>query len=129
MAHHSKLYLRSLAEQQTRNAAALAAIESRGRDIDELDALVAALRARGWKAEALVETFPYGSAATAQLAVLLSCSEHELVEAIEYLAADGVHVARNVSGDLGCSRQYQLKLDRFSVRLHAYVHAPAKAAA
>lgn len=129
MAHHSKLYLRSLAEQQTRNAAALAAIESRAQDIDRLDALVAALRARGWKAEGLIETLPYGSAATAQLALLLSCSGHELVEAIEYLTADGVHVARNVAGDMGCSREYQLKLDRFSVRLHAYVHTPAKVAA
>ena len=129
MAQHSKLYLRSLAEQQTRNAAAMAAIESRAHDVDQLDALVASLRARGWKAEGLVETLPYGSAAAAQLVLLLSCSGSELVDAIEYLTADGVHVARKINGDLGCSREYVLKLDRCSIRLHAYVHTPAREAA
>jgi hypothetical protein len=129
MAQHSKLYLRSLAEQQTRNAAALAAIESRAHDIDQLDALVATLRARGWKAEALVETRPYGSAAACDLLLLLSCSEPELCDVIEFLTADGIGVARRVTGDIGCSRQYQLRLDCCTVRLNAYVHTPARVAA
>lgn len=125
----STLLAQAINQQQKLNAAALAAIESRTADIAQLDRLTKVLRARGWKAEALVETRPYGSAAACDLLLLLSCSEPELCDVIEFLTADGIGVARRVTGDIGCSRQYQLRLDCCTVRLNAYVHTPARVAA
>jgi hypothetical protein len=123
------LYLRTLAQQQRRNAAALAAIESRAGDIADLEKLTAALRARGWKAEALVDTHKSGDAAACELVLLLSCNERELFDVIEHLAGDGVSATRDVLGDLGCSRTYRLGLARFRLRMQAYVHSPARVAA
>jgi hypothetical protein len=123
------LLAQAITQQQQRNAAALAAIESRAPDIAILDRLVRNLRARDWKAEALVETEPVGSHAVCRLLLLLSCSENELGNVLEHLGADGIGVDRWVTGDIGCSRQYQLRLDRCTVRLHAYVHTPARVAA
>jgi hypothetical protein len=123
------LFAKSMAQQTQRNAAALAAIESREGDISQLAHLVAALRAHGWKAEAYVNTTPSGELAVVELALLLSCSETELCDVLEHLARDGVGVSRDVVGDHGCSRRYKLRLDTFTLRLHAYVHTPARVAA
>ena len=123
------LLSRSIEQQLQRNAAALAAIESRSHDIAQLDRLVAALRARGWRAEAYVDTTPSGNAAICNLALLLSCSEGELADALEYLVCDGVGVSRDVRGDMGCSRRYRLRLATFILYLNAYVHAPVREAA
>lgn len=125
----STLLSRSIAEQLQRNQNALEAIEARSRDIGVLDHLTGALRARGWRADAYVDTTPSGNAAACNLALLLSCNESELAGALEYLAADGVGISRDVRGDMGCSRQYRLRLATFVLRLHAYVHAPERAAA
>ena len=119
----STLLAQAINQQHQLNAAALAAIEARAPDIASLDQLSRLLRARGWKSEPLVETHPYGSAAACSLVLLLSCSEPELADVLEFLAADGVTVSRRVTGDMGCSRQYQLRLDRCTVRMNAYVHA------
>lgn len=130
MAHPvSTLLARSLAQQLQRNAAAVAAIESRSGDLVQLERLVAALRARGWKAEPYVNTTPSGELAVCELALLLSCSEPELCDVLEYLTADGVGVARDLRGDIGCSRRYKLRLNTFALYLNAYVHTPAKVAA
>lgn len=123
------LYLRTLTEQQRRNAAALAAIESRAGDIADLEKLTVALRARGWKAKALVDTHKSGAGAACELALLLSCTEGELFDALEYLAADGVGATRDVMGDLGCGRTYRLALNRFRLRMQAYVHSAGRVAA
>ena len=123
------LLSRSLAQQLQRNAAALAAIESRGNDLAQLERLVAALRARGWRAEAYVNTTPSGELALCELALLLSCSENELADTLEFLTADGVGITSDVRADMGCSRRYRLRLSHFALNLNAYVHTPARVAA
>jgi hypothetical protein len=123
------LLAQALHQEQQRHQAALAAIESRKQDIASLDRLVLALRARGWKVEALVEPRAYGSHVALELVALVSCSEPELCDILEFLERDGVHATRRVTGDIGCSREYLLKLDRFAVRMNAYVHTPARVAA
>jgi hypothetical protein len=123
------LLAQALTQQQQRNAAALSAIESRAHDIATLDRLVRNLRARGWKAEAMVETEPAGGHAVCRLTLLLSCSENELADVLEHLGTDGVGIDRRVVQDLGCSRHYTLRLANCSLRLVAYVHTPARAAA
>jgi hypothetical protein len=123
------LLAQALTQQQQRNAAALSAIESRAHDIATLDRLVRNLRARGWKAEAMVETEPAGGHAVCRLTLLLSCSENELADVLELLGADGVGIDRRVVQDLGCSRHYTLRLATCSLRLVAYVHTPARVAA
>lgn len=125
----STLLEQAINQEQQRHAKALAAIESRAPDVNTLERLVRALQARGWKAEALVEPRSYGNNAAVELVLMLSCSEGELFEALEYLGGDGVGIARKVTGDIGCSREYALKLSTFGVRLNAYVHSPARVAA
>ena len=129
MATTPSLLAQAISTEQKRHDAALAAIESRAPDIYTLERLVRALQARGWKAEALVEPRLYGNNGAVELVLLLSCSEGELFDVMEYLAADGVGIARKVTGDMGRSREYALKLSTFGVRLQAYVHVRARAAA
>jgi len=123
------LFEQAIFEENKRHDAALAAIQSRAPDISVLERLVRALQARGWRAEALVEPRRYGLNAAIDLVLLLSCSEGELLDVMEYLTADGIHVARKVTGDIGCSREYALRLATFTVRMNAYVHTPARVAA
>lgn len=114
-------------EENKRHDAALAAIQSRAPDISVLERLVRALQARGWRAEALVEPRRYGLNAAIELVLLLSCSEGELLDVMEYLTAEGIHVARG--GERRYSREYALRLATFTVRMNAYVHTPARVAA
>lgn len=122
------LLSRTLEFEAQRHAATVAAIESRTDDLRVVDRLLAALWARGWKADAYVETKGAAYAAEARIRIAASVTRDELSDLLGWLTCDGVSCVRVSNGDMGPSRHYLLRLDRFSVTLDAYVH-PTKVAA
>lgn len=122
MKHCPSLLELSLTEQLARNEAALAAIRSRSLDILELNLLADALAARGVHVRPAVNTYPVGSQAECRLHLWLSCTEHELALALEWLAGADISITRISLPDVGSLRAYQLGLRGQTIQLNASVH-------
>lgn len=115
----------TLAEQEARNAAALVAIRARVADIADLQRLAEALGARGLHVKPSVSTHPVGAQSMARLHLWLSCTQHELSAALDWLAVADVGVTRIALRDTGRLRTYELTLRATTVQLNATVHEPS----
>ena len=112
----------SLSEQNLRNAAAIAAIHARAAEITELQHLAEALAARGANVRPSVATFPAGILSECRLYLWLSCTEHELSTALDWLIGADISVTRLSNRDTGRMRSYQLALRGQVIMLNATVH-------
>ena len=113
------------AEQEARNAAAIAAIGARRVDIGELQRLVESLAARGLHVRPSVSTQPIGAQAVCRLEVWLSCTLRELTLALEWLVGADINVTRVEERDHRTLRTYQLTLRGQTIQLLATVHEPS----
>jgi hypothetical protein len=119
---HATLLELTLAEQEARNAAAIAAIRARSTDIIELQRLVESLAARDLHVRAAVSTQPIGAQAVCRLEVWLSCTLQELTRALEWLVGADINVARVEERDHRTMRTYQLTLRGQTIQLNVTLH-------
>lgn len=108
----------SLAQQEARHAAALAAMRSRSADIAELDRLAAALTARGFAVRPQVDVQPVGALAVCHLVLCASCSLAQFGELQDWLAVVDITLTREPGLDIDVIRAYQLGLRGQQVRLN-----------
>lgn len=122
MLRQGSLADRTFAEEDTRHAAAKAAIRARLNDIADLERLVTQLLSRGFHAAAMILTRPIGEACSCELTLSLSATPNDLKAVLEWLASDSIEVARNFERDMGQVIYYQLKLGKQNLRMCVFLY-------
>lgn len=124
----ASLFETALAEQEARNATALAAIRSRASDIAEAQRLVEALSARGGKVRAIVDTLPNGAQSTCRIGLWLTTTRAQFSEIKTWLLGADITLTRLPPLDIGDITMYELTLRAQTLQLRVALQdaAPAR---